>query len=365
MWPEAASPRSGCRPTTSPGPRGSPRVAHRSTGEHTTTQCGSGQQANTWGHSLIASGMADIVIACGVESMTHVPLGSNVPRHADGEAMFGERFTPRYEELYQPTNQLEGGEMIADAVGHHPRRAGRVGRSFAAASGTGMGRGPLRYPDHSHEGAGARCRGQRVDTIVHDRDEGLRETTVESLATLKTIHGPDGVHTAGTASQIADGASALLLMSAEKAAEVGATPLARIVDSCLVGSDPVLMLTGPIPATQKLLDDNDLTIDDIDIFEINEAFGSVVAAWAKELDVRIDKVNPNGGAMAIGHALGSTGPSSSPRRCTSCNARVAVMASSPCAVAEGWVRARSSSGCERPQRIALSRRSSSTTPACW
>ena len=146
-------------------------------------------------------------------------------------------------------------------------------------------------------------------TIVHDRDEGLRETTAEGLANLKPTGGEGGFHTAGTSSQIADAAGALLMMTAAKAAEVGATPLARVVDSCLVGSDPVLMLTGPIPATQKLLADNDLSLDDIDIFEINEAFGSVVLAWAKEIGLDIDdRVNPNGGAIAIGHALGSTGP---------------------------------------------------------
>ena len=130
---------------------------------------------------------------------------------------------------------------------------------------------------------------------------------MESLSNLKPSGREDGVHTAGTSSQISDGAGAILLMTAEKAAELGVKPLARIVDSCLVGSDPELMLTGPIGATQKLLADNDLTMDDIDVVEINEAFASVVLAWEKELSPDMEVVNPNGGAIALGHPLGGTG----------------------------------------------------------
>jgi acetyl-CoA C-acetyltransferase len=139
------------------------------------------------------------------------------------------------------------------------------------------------------------------------RDEGLRDTTLAGLATLKPTGRPDGVHTAGTSSQIADGASAVLMMTREKAAALGLTPLATIVDVCLVGSDPVLMLTGPIPATQKLLADNGMAMDDIDVVEINEAFASVVLAWQRELKPDMDRVNPNGGAIAMGHPLGATG----------------------------------------------------------
>ena len=145
------------------------------------------------------------------------------------------------------------------------------------------------------------------ETTVISKDEGLRETTMESLAALKPTGRKDGVHTAGTSSQISDGAGALLLMTMSKAEELGVTPLARIVDTCLVGSDPELMLTGPIGATQKLLKDNDMTIDDIDVVEINEAFASVVLAWEKELEPDMDRVNPNGGAIALGHPLGGTG----------------------------------------------------------
>jgi acetyl-CoA C-acetyltransferase len=139
------------------------------------------------------------------------------------------------------------------------------------------------------------------------RDEGPRSTTLEVLAGLKPTGRPDGVHTAGTSSQIADGASALLMMSAEKASELGIEPMASVVDSCLVGSDPVLMLTGPIVATQRLLTQNKLIMSDIDVVEINEAFASVVLAWERELKPDMATVNPNGGAIALGHPLGATG----------------------------------------------------------
>jgi acetyl-CoA C-acetyltransferase len=140
-----------------------------------------------------------------------------------------------------------------------------------------------------------------------ERDEGLRETTVEALAQLKPVAREDGVHTAGTSSQISDGAAAVLLMTAQKADELGLTPRARVVDTCLVGCDPVLMLEGPIPATHRLLERNGLTMGDIDVTEINEAFASVVLAWAQELSPDLATVNPNGGAIALGHPLGGTG----------------------------------------------------------
>ena len=139
------------------------------------------------------------------------------------------------------------------------------------------------------------------------RDEGLRETSLEKLATLKPVGRDNGVHTAGSSSQISDGAAALLLMTEEKAAALGLTPRARIVDSCLVGVDPVLMLTGPIDATQRLLQRAGLRIDDIDTFEINEAFASVVLVWQRELGADPAKTNPNGGAIAVGHPLGASG----------------------------------------------------------
>ncbi len=274
----------------------------------TTTQCGSGQHANTWAHSLISSGMAEVVIVCGVESMSHVPMASQVPLNEKGEAYLGERYTDRYKELHDPTNQLEGAERIAEKWGLTREELDRYGvrsqQLAAQAWKEGRFEGQIVPFDISGDG-----------TDVHDRDEGLRETTYEGLEKLSPISGASyfdeaaKYHTAGTASQLADAASALLVMSASKAEELGMEPMARILSSCLVGSDPALMLTGPIPATKKLLNDSGYMKEDIDIFEINEAFAAVVLAWAKELEIEIDrKVNPNGGAIAIGHALGSTGP---------------------------------------------------------
>ena len=274
----------------------------------TSTQCGSGQHANTWAHSLIGSGMADIVVVCGVESMSHVPMASQIPLDADGKAYLGDRYTDRYKELYDPTNQLEGAERIASKWNLTREELDHFGVRSQNRAGIAWDEGRFEgqiIPFDVH--------GDGSD--IHVRDEGLRETTYEGLAKLKPIAGvgyfsePAKYHTAGTASQLADASSALLVMSREKADELGLTPMARVVSSCLVGSDPALMLTGPIPATQKLLSDTGLTTDDIDIFEINEAFAAVVLAWAKEMQIELDdRVNPNGGAIAIGHALGSTGP---------------------------------------------------------
>lgn len=143
--------------------------------------------------------------------------------------------------------------------------------------------------------------------LTISRDEGLRETSLEKLATLKPVGRENGVHTAGTSSQITDGAAALIVMTAKRAAELGLTPRARIVDQCLVGVDPVLMLTGPIEATQRLFDRTGLSMNDIDTIEINEAFASVVLAFEREHRPDMEKVNPNGGAIALGHPVGATG----------------------------------------------------------
>jgi len=140
-----------------------------------------------------------------------------------------------------------------------------------------------------------------------ERDEGLRETSLEALAALKPVAREDGVHTAGTSSQLTDGAAAVLLMTAARARELGARARARVVDQCLVGVDPVMMLTGPIDATHRLLERTGLTIDNMDTIEINEAFASVVLAWERELHPDMERVNPNGGAIALGHPVGATG----------------------------------------------------------
>jgi acetyl-CoA C-acetyltransferase len=160
---------------------------------------------------------------------------------------------------------------------------------------------PVQAPDLDEEG------NPTGTTSTRTQDEGLRETTLEKLGSLKPIAREDGVHTAGSASQISDGAAAVLIMSAEKAASLGLTARAKVVDSCMVGVDPVLMLTGPIEATRRLLSRTHMQITDFDLFEINEAFASVVLAWAKELNADLDRTNPNGGAIALGHPLGATG----------------------------------------------------------
>jgi acetyl-CoA C-acetyltransferase len=209
---------------------------------------------------------------------------------------------------YEFTTQFEGAERIADKWGITRADADEFGllSQQRAAQAWAEDRFatqlvPIDAPDLDEDR-------KPTGTTHHvERDEGLRDTTLEGLANLKPVAREDGVHTAGSSSQISDGAGAVLMMTREKADALGLTPLARIVDTCLVGVDPVLMLTGPIDATQRLLDRNGMTMADIDIVEINEAFASVVLAWQRELDVDLAGTNPNGGAIALGHPLGGTG----------------------------------------------------------
>lgn len=266
------------------------------------TQCGSSQQATGLATALVGSGVVDVALACGVEAMSRVPIGSN----AKGD--FGRPIPKSYFARYEFTSQFEGAERIADRWGITRDDADEFGfrsQQLAAQAWAEDRFGgqivAVEAPDVDEEGK------PTGTTHTVSRDEGLRETTREKLASLKPVAREDGVHTAASASQISDGAAALLMMTAEKAAELGLKPRARVVDTCLVGVDPVLMLTGPIDATRRLLGRTGLTIDDIDTFEINEAFASVVLAWAKELEVPMEKVNPNGGAIALGHPLGGTG----------------------------------------------------------
>jgi acetyl-CoA C-acetyltransferase len=267
-------------------------------------QCGSSQQAADMAYAMVKAGVIDVAVAGGVEVMSRVPIGSNVARPLD----LGVPVPRSYFPLYEYTSQFEGAERIArkwgvtradtDALG---LRSQQRGAQAWAEDRFGAQVVPVDAPDLGEDG-------KPTGTTHHvARDEGLRDTSLETLGNLKAVVGDDGIHTAGTSSQISDGAAAVLMMTAEKAVELGVTPIARIVDTCLVGVDPVLMLTGPIDATRHLLGRNELTIDDIDLFEINEAFASVVLAWAKELGGDLDKVNPNGGAIALGHPLGGTG----------------------------------------------------------
>jgi acetyl-CoA C-acetyltransferase len=268
------------------------------------TQCGSSQQATNLVSSLVGSGVIDLGIACGVEAMSRVPIGSS----GNKALGLGIPIPRTYFDQYEMTSQFEGAERIADKWGITREDTDAFG--FASQQRAAQAWAEDRYagqyieieaPDLDEEGK------PTGTTHTVNRDEGLRETTLEKLATLKPVARENGVHTAGNSSQISDGAAAVMITSEEKAGALGLTPRARIVDTCLVGTDPVLMLTGPMDATKRLLDRTGLSIDDIDVFEINEAFASVVLAWAKEVGADLDKTNPNGGAIALGHPLGGTG----------------------------------------------------------
>ena len=268
------------------------------------TQCGSSQQATGLAYSLIASGVVDIAVACGVEAMSRVPIGSNSSRKLG----LGVPIPKDYFEHYEFTSQFEGAERIAERWGISRDDTDRLGLSSQERAATARAEGrfdpqiaPVVAPVLGEDGEPT---GEMV-TLTHD--EGIRDTSLERLASLKPVARENGVHTAGNSSQISDGASALLMMTADRADALGLRPRARVVDACLVGVDPVLMLTGPIDATRRLLDRNSIGIDDIDTFEINEAFASVVLAWARELGADLDRTNPNGGAIALGHPLGATG----------------------------------------------------------
>jgi len=257
-------------------------------------QCGSAQQAVNFAAALVASGVHDVAIGSGVEHMGHISF-------ADGIAVqqeHGMAFSPQLMERYNLVPQGISAEMIADKWEIPRSELDEIGlRSHQLAhQATEEGRFEREIVPFSVNG----------DTYV--TDQGIRpDTTLEALSQLRPAFKEDGKITAGNSSQISDGAAAVLLMSREKAEEMGLTPRARVIDQTTVGVDPVMMLTGPIPATRKLLERNGMQIADIDLIEINEAFASVIAAWRRELEPDMDRVNVNGGAIALGHPLGSTG----------------------------------------------------------
>ena len=256
-------------------------------------QCGSSQQSLNFAVASVEAGHYDVVFAGGVESMSRVPMGS---AGKVGGSPYGRGFLARYETA---PNQGVGAEMIAEKWGLTRTELDAFSARSHEKAATAQDAGhfekqiiPVTTPD---------------GTVV-SRDEGIRRgTTVDKLATLKPVFREDGVIHAGNASQISDGSAALLIMSEEAAAEHGLHPIARVHTVVVAGADPVIMLTAPIPATAKALAKSGLTVDDIGIFEVNEAFAPVPLAWLREIGADPERLNPNGGAIALGHPLGGSG----------------------------------------------------------
>ena len=255
--------------------------------------CGSGQQAANFAAMGVMSGQYDCVIAGGVENMSRVPMGSNGSGPGDGP------LSPRLQALYNIVPQGISAEIMAEKWGLKREELDKFSGESHEKAGRAITEGrfkreivPVALPDGS----------------VFDTDEGVRvPVNWEKLASLAPSFKPDGVVTAGSSSQISDGAATLLIMSEARAKALKLTPRARIVATSLAGVDPTIMLTGPIPATQRVLKKAGLKIDQIDLFEINEAFASVVLAWERELHPDMERVNVNGGAIALGHPLGCSG----------------------------------------------------------
>ena len=267
-------------------------------------QCGSSQQAQHFGAQGVIAGAYDVVIAGGVEVMSRTPMGASVVR--DLGYPFGPRMMARYAERGGLVSQGEGAELIAEQwnISRQDMDEFSVRSHQRAAQATAEGRFEREIITVAIKDD------ERNDTDeMMTTDEGIRpDSSVETLANLKPAFRPDnGRVTAANSSQITDGASGVLIMSDTKAASLGLTPRARFHAFAVAGSDPITMLTGPIPATKMALERGGLTMDDIDVIEINEAFASVPLAWAKELDVDIMRVNVNGGAIALGHPLGASG----------------------------------------------------------
>lgn len=261
------------------------------TGVTVDRQCGSSQQAVHFAAAGIVSGQYDIVIAGGVESMSRNPMGSS----AMGKNPYGERFMARYG---TKPNQGVGAEMIAEKWGLSRSQVDELALESHARAAAATDSGAFE----------SQIAPVQTEHGIVSADEGIRRGgTAEGLGKLKTVFKEDGIVTAGNSSQISDGSSALLMMSGDRAKELGLKPIARIHTAVLAGTDPVIMLTAPIPATQKALKKSGLSVADIGVFEVNEAFATVPLAWQQELGADFAKVNPNGGAIAMGHPLGGSG----------------------------------------------------------
>jgi acetyl-CoA acyltransferase len=260
-------------------------------------QCGSSQQAVAFAAATVISGQADVVVAGGVESMSRVPMGSTYAQDIGAGAPLGPRFLERYDGVFP--NQGVGAEMIAERWGLSRTQLDEYSLASHEKAAKAQADGafdeevvPVTTPDGTVVGA----------------DEGIRPGgTLEKLGSLKTPFKADGVISAGNASQISDGSAALLVTTSEKARELGLRPLVRIHTTVMAADDPVVMLTAPIPATHKVLQRSGLSVDDIGVFEVNEAFAPVPLAWQVETGADADRLNPRGGAIALGHPLGGSG----------------------------------------------------------
>jgi acetyl-CoA C-acetyltransferase len=251
-------------------------------------QCGSAQQALTLATALVGAGVVEVAVACGVESMSRIPIGANYRK----DLGLGRPVPPEYRDRYEFTNQFVAAERLAEKYGVTREEADAFGLASQQRAAAAW--------------AAGRFDGQVVPVADAATDGGLRETSREALAGLTPVV-EGGIHTAGTSSQISDGAAAVVVASERLAAALGREPLARVVDTCLIGVDPVLMLAGPHAATPLLLERNGLSMADIAVTEINEAFASVVVSWQREVGADPATTNPNGGAIALGHPLGATG----------------------------------------------------------
>jgi acetyl-CoA acyltransferase len=272
------------------------------TGTTVNRQCGSSQQAFHFAAQAVLAGSMDLVAAAGVESMTRVPMGSDAAMGLPGVAA-AIPFSPLFTERYNFVPQHQSAELVAEKWGITRQQCEEF--ALESHSRAARAREQGRFRD---EIIPLKVKGADGNDVTFDQDEGIRpDTTLEKLAGLKAVVKPDGVVTAGTSSQISDGAAALLVASADKAKQLGLKPRARVRAMAVAGVDPTMMLHGVIPATQKALAKAGLKPSDIGLVEINEAFASVVLAWSKELSWKLDNVNVNGGAVALGHPLGASG----------------------------------------------------------
>jgi acetyl-CoA acyltransferase len=258
-------------------------------------QCGSSQQSVHFAAAGLVSGQYDVVVAGGVESMSRVPMGSSIG--AGGANPSGSGLHTVFHDV--PPNQGIGAEMIAEQWGFSRTQLDEYSLASHAKAAAAIDQGRF---------AGQIAPVKLEDGTVIDTDEGVRRGgSLESMAKLKPAFKPDGVIHAGNSSQISDGSAALLMMTSEKAGQLGLTPLARVHTAVLAANDPVIMLTAPIPATQKALKRSGLTVDEIGVFEVNEAFAPVPLAWLADIGADAARLNPNGGAIALGHPLGGSG----------------------------------------------------------